>query len=86
MYRWYQNKLPSMFQDMFIPITDIHDYDTRQSSLLYCPKFKTELGKSRCSYRAPYMWNLIIKADINPETSEAVFTKSVKQCIKVGIL
>ena len=32
------------------------------------------------------IWNSILAAGINPETSEAVFVKTLKQCIKVGLL
>ena len=84
MYKWYHDGLPSLFQ--FTPVNNIHDHSTRQSSHLYCPKLKTSLGKSKFSYQAPHLWNQILKAKINPETSEAVFCKSMKQCIKVGLI
>ena len=32
------------------------------------------------------IWNSILAAEINPETYEAVFAKTLKQCIKVGLL
>ena len=86
MYRWYHEELPIVFKDMFIPIINIHDHNTRQSKQLYFKTPQTNLGKTKCSYRAAYMWNILLRAKINPDTSEAVFAKSVKQCIKVGII
>ena len=84
MYRWYHEKLPSLFT--FTPVANVRGYGTRQCTHLYCAEVKIPLGESKFSYRAPHIWNQILKARINPETSEAIFTKSVKQCIKVGIL
>ena len=88
MYRWYhKQKLPHIFFDMFTRFTILHDYAPRHEHLLLYPNVRTDYGKTRCSYRAPYIWNLVItKAKINPDTSEAVFAKSVKQCLKVKIL
>ena len=86
MYRWYHNDLPTLFRDIFTTVSDIHDHNTRQNTHLYCSSFNTCLGKTKFSYRAPRMWNLLLKAKINPDTSECVFAKTVKQCIKVGIL
>ena len=85
MYKWYHEKLPSLFQKMFTPVSDIHNHVTRQYSHLYCPKLNTSLGKRNFSYQAPHLWNEILEAKINPETSEAVFCKSMKQCITVGL-
>ena len=86
LYRWYHDKLPAPFENIFTHVGDVHNFDTRQCTHLYCPKIKTNLGKCKYSYRAPHIWNHIIKAKINPETTEAIFCRSVKQCIKVGIL
>ena len=86
MYRWFHGKLPSSFYSIFTLVGNVHDHDTRQYSHLYCPRIRTNLGKCKLSYRAAYIWNDIIEAKINPETSEAIFCRSVKQCIMVGIL
>jgi len=86
MYKWYHDQLPSIFRNMFTPVREVHNYSTRQGSQLYCAKIKTSLGKTKLSYQCPYIWNLILKAKINPATSEFVFSKSVKQHIMDGIL
>ena len=74
-----------MFRAMFQKVRSVHGYDTRQSNHLYIPKVQTNLGKCKLSYRVPMIWNSILAAEINPETSEAVFAKTLKQCIKVGL-
>ena len=86
MHRWFKNDLPSIFYNMFTPVRDVHSHNTRQCSFLYCPDVKLSLGKRKMSYQAPQLWNQILKAKINPEVSPAVFCKSIKQCIRVGLL
>ena len=86
MYRWYHNELPPSFKNIFVSVSSIHDHNTRQNTHLYFRKANTSLGKSKFSYRASYIWNLVLQARINPDTSECVFARTVKQCIKVGIL
>ena len=86
MYRLYNNEVPTMFHAMFQKVRSVHGYETRQSNHLYIPKVRTNLGKCKLSYRGPMIWNSILAAEINPETSGAVFAKTLKQCIKVGLL
>ena len=86
LYRWFHKDLPPLFFNIFVSVTDIHNHGTRHSSRLYCPKVKTDLGKSKFTYRGPFLWNKILDAKINPDTSEYIFSKSIKQCLKVGIL
>ena len=86
MYKWYHDELPIVFKDIFISVSNIHNYSTRQSNELYPPSVKTDLGKHRYSYQAVIIWNKLLKAKINPDTSEYVFSKSIKHCIQIGIL
>ena len=53
---------------------------------LYIPKVKNERGINKITYRGPVIWNQIQRAAINPLTSEAVFSKTLKQCIKMTLL
>ena len=71
---------------MFQRVRSEHGYDIRQSLHLYIPQIKTNLGKCKLGYRWPIVWNRILAVQINPETSEAVFNKILKQCIKFGLL
>ena len=86
MYKWYHKELPNLFLNKFTHVNDIHRYNTRQSCELYCPMVKIALSKRKYSYQGPHIWNKILKQKINTETSEAVFCKSIKQCIKVRLL
>ena len=86
MFRWYHEDVPNVFGGLFKPVRDVHRYDTRQSNQLYCHEINTNLGRTKLSYRAPSIWNKIIHNKINPNTSECVFAKTIKQSIKVGIL
>ena len=86
MYRWYLNDVPDLFHDFFTPVSEVHSHFTRQSEGLFIPTFKTNLGKTCLSYRGPFIWNKILKLKINLDTSEAVFMKTLKHCVKIGLL
>ena len=86
MYRWYLNDVPDLFLDFFTPVSDVHSHFTRQSEGLFIPTFKTNLGKTCLSYRGPFVWNRISRLKINLDTSEAVFMKTLKHCVKIGLL
>ena len=86
MFRWYHDKLPTIFYDVFTNVNDVHKYNTRQTKHLYIKKVKTNLGKTKFSYQAPLIWNKSLEAKINPDTSEPVYAKTIKHCIKVKIL
>ena len=86
MYRWYTKQIPCLFNSLFQTVRDVYEYDTRQSCHLHIPVVKTNLGKCKLSFNGTVLWNNILKANINPETSEAVFAKTLKHCIKIGII
>ena len=86
MHRWYNRKLPEMFNEYFEYVRDVHNYATRQSINLYVPYVRTNLGQSCISYRGPKIWNCIINDKINGDSSEAVFSKMLKQAIKNGTI
>ena len=78
MFRYYNGKIPDIFQNIFMMNSDIHDHYTRQSGSHHVPKVKNNLGKWSIRYRGVIVWNTILSLKINPETSEAVFAKTVK--------
>ena len=86
MHRWNNRKLPEMFNEYFEYVRDVHNYATRQSINLYVPYVRTNLGQSCISYRGPKIWNSIINDKINGDSSEAVFSKMLKQAIKSGTI
>ena len=82
----YNNKqVPDIFYGYFKPIQDIHYHNSRRCSGLYARQPKTELSKFSISYRGPVLWNKIISIGINPETSEAIFTKFLKKFITMAL-
>ena len=66
MFRYYNGKIPDIFQKIFMMNSDIHDHYKRQSVSYHVPKIKNNLGK------------IPFHSKINPE---AVFAKTVKKCI-----
>ena len=88
MYKWHHKEVPSVFINCFPHIKDIHDHNTRQSAReeLYFNDFKSKLSQQRFMYKAPFYWNAILKANIDPNVSEPVFNYSIKQCLKDNLL
>ena len=88
MYKWHHKEVPSVFINCFPHIKDIHDHNTRQSARdeLYFNDFKSKLSQQRFMYKAPFYWNAILKANIDPNVSEPVFNYSIKQCLKENLL
>ena len=77
MYRWYNNKVPDIFVNEFQYVNSVHFHETRQIEQLYGPKPRTDYGKTRFLYKCPQIWNAILKAKINPDTSEIVFFQNL---------
>ena len=67
-----------MFHDFFVLNSDIHGYYTRQSDHLHVPQVKSNLSKFCIRYRGVIVWDAPLKLGKNPDTSEAVFTKTIK--------
>ena len=86
MHRWYNKKLPEMFNEYFEYVSNVHNYVTRQSIHLYVPYMRTNLGQSSISYRGPKIWNTIMNNKINGDSSEAAFSKMLKRAINSGII
>ena len=86
MHRWYNRKLPEMFNEYSEYISNVHNYVTRQSIHLYVPYMRTNLGQSSISYRGPKIWNTIMNNKINGDSSEAAFSKMLKRAINSGII
>ena len=52
---------PISSKDIFPKISYIHDYGTRTNDGLYAKHIKSDLDKTRISYRGPLIRNMIIK-------------------------
>ena len=74
--RRYTKQIPYLFNSLFQTVRNVHEYYTRQSGHLHIPIVKTNLRKCKFSYNGTVLWNNIIKANINPETSKVIFAKT----------
>ena len=84
MFRWYNNKVPSLSHDFFVCNRDVYQYSTCQKEMLHVPQVKTNLGKQCIRYRGAVLWNAVIKLGISVETSEAIFVRTLKKNLNVG--
>ena len=83
MHRYHIARTPDVFIDYFKRITDVHHYATRSCCGLHAMQIKTDLDKTSISYIWPIIWNKILSVGIKPGTSECVFSKPLKTCIKL---
>ena len=66
MYKYFNNKLPKIFEKSFKGVSDIHNIGTRSSKFLYVPFCNTNRSKHTIRYYGPKIWNIIIREiDIN---------------------
>ena len=77
MYKFHNDRLPSVFRDLFISVNKIHKYNyyTRLASKLsyYLPKGRTNYGIFNIRFQGPTVCNSI------DENSIALFKSKMKQ-------
>lgn len=86
MFRLYRGEVPDIFTDLFVTNMDIHEHNTRQCHHFHVFGEKSNLGKFSIRYRGMIAWNSILNLEINPDTSEAVYVKTIKNYITTGLL
>ena len=61
MYDYYPNRLPLIFNDFFMSINKVHQYQTRLASKIsyYLPKARTNYGKFNIRFSGVKVWNSI---------------------------
>ena len=59
MYKLTNCMLPSMFENMFISTSDVHDYYTRQANLLYVQYASTKRSQRTIKHFGTKLWNSI---------------------------
>ena len=69
--------LPSMFENMFIYTSDVHDYYTRQADLLYIQYAPTKRSQRTIKYYGTKLWN-IISGIIEPDCAISTFKQKLK--------
>ena len=78
MFKFHNSLLPSTFNSFFVPVNEIHNYNTRlSSSQSYAlSKSRTNYGIYNIRFQGPKIWNSI---DIKIKTSSlAVLKKNLK--------
>ena len=81
MHKFHQNLLPSVFDNFFVDVIDLHTYNTRFAAKHSCyfPKERTNFGKFSIRYQSPNVWNSLEK---NIKSySVSLFKKKMKQNI-----
>ena len=85
MFRVYKGEVPSIFGTYFQANSQVHSHFTRQCNFPL-PVVKSNRAKTNIRYRGAVLWNRILSCGIDPDISEAVFVKLVKQIIGNGVL
>ena len=63
MHKFHHHHLPSVFDNFFIDINRVHNYNTRLAAKqsYYIPKVRTNFGKFNIRFQGPTVWNSIKK-------------------------
>lgn len=83
MLEYHKNLTPSAFANFFVPISKIHNCNTRFSSRssYYIPAVGTNYGKFSLKYNGPHTWN-----SIDPDTKRISHYNSFKRIIKAKLI
>ena len=74
MYKYDDDMLPELFVDMFTPVRNIHDYNTRTATEhhLYVTFHGTTRSQKCIRYSGAHIWNFIL-TKMDPHCSIGVF-------------
>ena len=83
MYKYVNRILPELFLDMFTPVSEIHNYDTRQAinKNLFVSFKSTSRGQQSITYIGPHVWNFIL-SKINPHCPIGSFKRHIRQLLQ----
>ena len=82
MHKIHQGNLPDVSGEYFVYNHHIHNHKTRISSHLHVPKMFSCLSQTGIRYQGVIIWNKILMANINPNSSEACFKTMLKKTIQ----
>ena len=74
MFKYENNLLPNIFNNLFSCNKDFHNYNTRNQNKIRHPKIKTKLAERFIMNMGPKFWNQI-EGKINKKSSLTVFKK-----------
>ena len=79
MYDYYTDYLPTAFDDFFIPVQNVHNYNWHQNSFrntFYIPSAQTNYGEFSIRVLGPKTWNAI--EDCIKNVSKSTFKNKIK--------
>ena len=85
-YKVYHKDVPTIFDDFFRHNDHFHDQCTRTANHSHVPFASTNLSKTGIRYQGFIVWNKILYANINPDSSEQSFEMMLKKCITQQLL
>ena len=86
MYKVYHKDVPTIFDDFFRHNYHFHDHCTRTANHSHVPFASTNLSKTGIRYQGFIVWNKILCANINPDSSEQSFEMMLRKCITQQLL
>ena len=79
MYNVYHSIVPDIFEGMFVHSNMIHYHDTRIPGHLHLPIASSNSSRNSIRYHGGIIWNEILTAAINPDSSEVSFKIMLKK-------
>ena len=86
MYNVYHGIVPDIFKGMFVYNNMIHYHDPRISGHLHPPTISSNLSQNSIRYNGVIIWNKILTAAINPDSSEVSFKIMLKKWIQQEVI
>ena len=80
-FKYLNNELPGVFNGFVTPVSDIHEYYTRSSPLLYIHTPRTVYAENSVKFQAPLAWN-----SLNSQLRQIPFIASFKRSLKLHLI
>ena len=81
MYKNYNKDVPRVFDGFFTYNYEVHGHNTRISDHFHVPLIKSNMSAFGIKYHGVIVWNGILNAKLNPDSSELSFKVMLKKCI-----
>jgi len=79
MFKHHHQQLPDHCNDLFTSNAEIHDYNTRQRSMLHVPVTANNYQKRTIRFMGVTLWNRLCNIEINRNRSVFTFKKHLKK-------
>ena len=81
MYKIHNQDVPHVFDGFFTYHYVVRDHDTRISNHHHAPHVKSNFSAFSIKYHGLIIWNKILKAKLNSDSSQLSFKVMLKKCI-----